>query len=256
VVEYELDLLQYDQPIIEDCTVPDHGHQAGDGGYAATLGFYELYDGLRRKFPHLILENCMNGGHMIDFGVARRTHFTALTDYLDALRNRITVYGGTFPLPAYACEGYMQDDPSLPPEFLFRSYMLGLWTNSADVAAWSPATRETARRHIALYKRLRPLLRDGDVHHILQQANGRDWDGLQYYDPRRGQGVVFVFRSRGPDARRRIPLAGLADGDYEVRLEDQPTVRRIPGATLKREGLEIELPQRYSTAIIHLRRLP
>src|SRR5206468_808226 len=54
---YDVDLLEYDQPIIEQCAVPNHGHQAGDGAYAATLGFYELYDGLRREFPSLQYEN-------------------------------------------------------------------------------------------------------------------------------------------------------------------------------------------------------
>ena len=45
-------------------------------------------------------------------------------------------------------------------------------------AGWDDATRETARRHIRLYKRLRPILRDGDVYHVLPQATGHAWDGL------------------------------------------------------------------------------
>jgi alpha-galactosidase len=254
VVEYELDLLQYDQPIIESCAVRNHGHQAGDGEYAAALGFYQLYDWLRRRFPNLLLENCMNGGHMMDFGVLQRTHLTSLTDFRDALRNRITVYGATYPFPAAACEGYMADDPALPADFLFRSYMLGLWTNSADLTAWDSAKRASARRHIALYKELRPLLRDGDVYHLLPQPNGRDWDGLQYYDPRRGQGVVFLFRPRSADARRRVRLAGLEDAEYEVHIERQPSRSRLPGRELRETGLEIVLPERFSSAIVHLRR--
>jgi alpha-galactosidase len=232
VEEYEVDLLEYDQPIIEDCTVPDHGHQAGDGGYAATMGFYEICEGLRRKFPHLLIENCMDGGHIMDFGVARLTHFTSLTDYCDALRSRITLYGATYPFPAYACEGYMEGDAAVPAEFLFRSFMPGLWSNSADLAAWDAPTREVARRHIALYKQLRPLIRDGDVYHILPQPTGRDWDGIEYYDPERGQGVAFIFRPRSPDARRRIRLAGLEDGPYEVRVEGEATVATVNGAAL------------------------
>lgn len=254
IQDYEVDLLEYDQPIIEECTVPDHGHQAGDGGYAATMGFYEICDGLRRKFPHLLIENCMNGGHIMDFGVARRTHFTSLTDYCDALRSRITLYGATFPFPAYTCEGYMQEDAAVSPEYLFRSFMPGLWSNSADIAAWDAPTREVARRHVALYKQLRPLMRDGDVYHILPQANGRDWDGLQYYDPRRGQGVVFLFRPKSPVSHRRIRLAGLEEGPYEIRTEGETTVTTMRGTTLKEEGLDVTLPTRFSATILHLRR--
>jgi alpha-galactosidase len=254
IQEYEVDLLEYDQPIIEECTVPDHGHQAGDGGYAATMGFYEICEDLRRKFPHLLIENCMDGGHIMDFGVARLTQFTSVTDYCDALRSRITLHGATFPFPAYACEGYMQGDASVPAEFLFRSFMPGLWSNSADIATWDARTRALARRHIALYKQLRPLIRDGDVYHILPQATGRDWDGIEYYDPKSGEGVVFVFRPRAPDTRRRIRLAGLEEGPYEVRVEGASAVATVRGATLKQEGVEVTLPTPFSTAILRLRR--
>src|SRR5207302_2580874 len=104
VTEYHVDLLEYDQPMIEECRVMTHGHQAGDGTYAATLGFYELYDGLHRRFPHLMFENCMDGGQIRDFGVLRRTSFTSITDFTDPLHNRIPLYGATYPWPASACE--------------------------------------------------------------------------------------------------------------------------------------------------------
>jgi hypothetical protein len=255
ITEYGVDLLEYDQPMIEECKITTHGHQANNGSYAATLGFYELYDWLHRRFPHLMLENCMDGGHIMDFGVLRRTSFTSITDMTDALHNRIAVYGATYPWPAYACETYMQGSPSLPPEYLFRSFMMGRWTISTDVAAWGLKTREIARRQIALYKQLRFLIRDGDVYHILPQATGRQWDGLEYYDPRRGEGVVFVFRPQSPEVQRRIPLAGLEDGDYEVRFEGRPESMRVAGAALGRAGLQVTLPDPNSAAIIHIRKL-
>jgi alpha-galactosidase len=256
VTEYHVDMLEYDQPIIEECTARNHGHDPGAGSYAATLGFYELYDWLHLRFPRLMLENCMDGGHIMDFGVLRRTSFTSITDFADALHNRVAVYGATYPWPAFACETYMQDNRRLPAEYLFRSFMMGRWTISADVAAWSPETRETARHHIALYKQLRPLIRDGDVYHILPQATGRQWDGLEYYDRRRGEGVAFVFRPRCPHERQAVKLAGLEPADYEVQIEGQSASRRLTSVSLEQEGIEISLPERNSAAIIHVRRLP
>jgi hypothetical protein len=256
VTEYGVDLLEYDQPIIEECTATNHGHDPGGGSYAATLGFYELYDWLHQRFPHLMLENCMDGGHIMDFGVLRRTSFTSITDFADALHNRIAVYGATYPWPAAACEMYMKDSHSLPAEYLFRSFMMGRWTISADVATWDRETRETARHHIALYKQLRPLIRDGDVYHILPQATGRQWDGLEYYDRRRGEGVAFLFRPRSPQDRQQVKLAGLEAADYEVRLEGQSAGRRMTGLALEHEGMEVTLPEMNSAAIIHLRKLP
>jgi hypothetical protein len=255
VTDYGIDLLEYDQPMIEECHVPTHGHQANDGTFAATLGFYELYDGLHRRFPRLMLENCMDGGHIMDFGVLKRTSFTSITDMTDPLHNRIAVYGATYPWPAAACETYMKDTRDVPPEYLFRSFMMGRWTLSADVAGWDAQTREIARRHIALYKQLCPLIRDGDVYHILPQATGREWDGLEYFDRRHGEGVVFVFRPRSPVALQRIHLAGLGTGNYEVRFEGGQGSTLLSASALQSEGLEVALPSPYSAAIVHLRRV-
>jgi hypothetical protein len=149
----------------------------------------------------------------------------------------------------------MKDSRSVSPEYLFRSFMMGRWTISADVASWDARTREIARHHIALYKQERPLIRDGDVYHILPQATGRHWDGLEYYDPRRGEGVVFVFRPLCPGVRQRIPLAGLEAGEYEVRFDEGPGSSRATAAALQREGLSVALPAPNSAAIIFLRKL-
>ena len=100
-----------------------------------------------------------------------------------------------------------------------------------------------------------PLIRDGDVYHILPQATGREWDGLEYFDRRRGEGVVFVFRPRSPAALQRIHLAGLGTGDYEVHFEGQQGRKLLSAAALQREGLEVALPSPYSAAIIHLRKV-
>jgi hypothetical protein len=105
------------------------------------------------------------------------------------------------------------------------------------------------------HKQLRPLIRGGDVYHILPQATGRRWDGLEYYDPQRGEGVVFVFRPRSPEAHQPIRLAGLAADDYEVRFEGGRGTARMSGIALQRKGLEVALPHSNSAAIIHLTRL-
>ena len=100
--------------MIEECHVATHGHQANDGTFAATLGFTSCMTGCTGSFPPHA-RNCMDGGHIMDFGVLQRTSFTSITDMTDPLHNRIAVYAATYPWPAAACETYMKDTRDVPP---------------------------------------------------------------------------------------------------------------------------------------------
>jgi hypothetical protein len=248
-----LDLLAYDAPVIEHCTLTTHGHQSGDGGYAATLGYYEVLDGLRRRFPRLLLKSASRGGRMIDFGMERRTHCMSIADYPHPADDRHALYEATRPLPPSFCEMDLENARSLSPAYLCRSAMMGTWTISADVTAWDDATRAVVRHHIAVYKRLRPLIRDGDIYHPRPPVADGKWDALEYYDPRRGEGVVFVFRDRSAQTRCWLPLAGLSEGDYEVRFEDEPVSVPIAGGLLQQKGVEVLLPHPFSATVIYLK---
>ena len=71
IKDAKLDLLEHDQVMVVDhCEQPDHLHtrSAVDVGYRAALGYYSVYDTLRAENPGLLFENCVNGGHMIDYG--------------------------------------------------------------------------------------------------------------------------------------------------------------------------------------------
>jgi hypothetical protein len=81
-----------------------------------------------------------------------------------------------------------------------RTDMLG------SILTWA-ADNPIYRQHIALYKtRQRPILRGGNVYHILPIADGTNWDGLQFHNPDLDQGSVFLFK----------PSAKAVDGDSKI----------------------------------------
>jgi alpha-galactosidase len=256
VRDYKIDFLEYDQPFLEECRYEGHGHQSGDGNYQAVRALYRLYDDLLARYPSLLLESCMNGGHITDYGILRRTHVFSLTDLYDPLSNRIAVYGATYPFPASYCEGYMQEAADEPPDYQFRSFMMGVWSISANPEAWSTEKLAACKRNIALYKRLRPLIRNGNVYHVLPQADGLRWDGLEYYDPRSGRGVLYVFRPpKSAVASQQVSLAGLTpDAAYQVEFEDTHTTLRLTGHELMSGSLSVMLAKPFDTAIVHLTR--
>jgi hypothetical protein len=255
VSELQLDYLEHDQSILQTCRRDFHGHSPNAGTYEQTLAYYQLHEDLLRRHFNLLLENCMGGGNILDFGVLQRFHLFSLTDLYDPLGNRKAIYGATYPFPARYGEGYMKDVEGVSYHYQFRSFMMGYWSLSADTTRWPPEKIAACKKDIAAYKRIRPILRAGNVYHILPPPDGIHWDGLEYYDPTAGRGVVFLFRPDSADASQTVFLRGLErSASYRVSFEDTPETFVRSGEQLMREGLRVELPERFTAALVYLNR--
>lgn len=262
VQQYKLDLLEHDQRIIlENCTRADHGHVANDPidvSRACAEGYYKLYDILRGEYPSLILEDCVNGGRMVDFGVAKRVHYICATDVYDPISLRKAFYDASYPLPPSMIEGYIENrtgNTIANFKYMLRSAMLGWATIMIDTTQWSEEQHQIAKREFDLYKsELRPLIAKGDLYHILPRPVASKWDGIQYFDPKRGKGVVYVFRANSELETQTIRLRGLdAHKQYQVCGEDGSVMEGVvSGQTLISKGISVHLPEKDSSDLIFL----
>ena len=113
---------------------------------------------------------------------------------------------------------------------------------------WTQEEKDTVKACVATYKaKLRPLVREADLYHILPRPDGRTWDGIQYYDPAAGKGVVYLFKPSPEPATESIRFKGLdAKAMYRVSFEDgtqPPSVKSAaelmdPGLTVTLQGEE------------------
>lgn len=263
VAQNRLDYLKHDiDPIVVQCPQTTHRHRYGvDVSYWAAMGYYDVQEKLLRTFPNLILENCSGGGHIKDFGVIQRSHYTVTTDTLSNLADRRSIYDSTFALPplilqAYTYDNYYPVPGDGPGTFLWRSAMMGAWQiDPTDTAKWSEAERDSARRSVRIYKEwIRPLLQDVKVHHILPRPDGRHWDGLFYWSPALRKGTVYVFRPDSPADQQTVRLKGLEPQKrYQVWCEDgslSPGTRS--GQELMEGGVAVRLPERFSSDLLCL----
>jgi hypothetical protein len=118
---------------------------------------------------------------------------------------------------------------------------------------WTRPEKEAVKACVDTYKaRLRPLVRAADLYHVLPRPDGRKWDGVEYYDPAAGKGVVYLFKPSPEPAAETIRLKGLDAGQkYRVHFEDgtqAPTVR--PGAELMNQGLRVTLPGAEASELV------
>lgn len=261
VQQHKLDYLKHDiNPIVTQCNKSSHRHRYGvDTSYWATLGYYQVQQQLRQKFPRLILENCSGGGHIKDFGVMRYTHYTVATDTLSNLPNRQAMYDSTWALPPRVLQCYTYDNVypvrgDNPGTFLWRSAMMGAWQiDPTDTPKWTDEEKESARRSVEIYRRwIRPMLADAKVHHILPRPDGVRWDGMFYWSPTLRRGTLYVWRPESPAPRQTVRLKGLEpDKKYWLWCEDgsvSPGLRG--GRELMDAGLELHLPQAYSSDLV------
>ena len=260
---FHVDMLEHDQVmIVEQCGRREHRHTVSpiDAAYHAAQGYYRVQDGLRKRFPKLLLEDCCNGGNLVDYGILRRTHYVSITDVYDPVSNRRAFFDSTYAMPPAMCECYVENRPGKTPAnfvYMLRSGLMGWCTVMTDMTRWTGAQQAAAQREFNIYKKtLRPLIRQADLYHVSERPDGRRWDGIEYFDPQTGRGVLFAFRTTNTETRHRFPLKGLDPrAQYRLVCADNSSPPAVMGGReLTETGVLVVLPEPESSELVHVSR--
>lgn len=270
VSEVKADWLKWDSNWWGVCTCTHHGHSATDGEFHQVQGVHWVMSELRRRFPHLIIENCAGGGVRSDFAMLAHTHITWLHDASTPSRRvRFHLAGATYPFPPELCNTWVVDaedepltDPATPQHAInaiLRSRMFGALGLSARLIHWTQEALQATQEAIAQYKRLRPLLKRSRFYHLLPQVDlqcpdldlGGRWEAYAVIAEDRSQGALWIFRDAKSESTYRLPLRGL-DATLIYTLRDIDTARAVrrPGATLMERGLVVDLGERTSALLL------
>jgi hypothetical protein len=282
VNDNHLDMLEHDGYLVaQGCTRDGHPHappdpqrlnvehydgedivlssNSTDVSYHAVRAYYSIYEQLRSRHPGLLLEICNDGGRMVDFGSAAHGDYFSITDSYDPLSNRRAFYDASYLLPPAMLESYVEKWPTPQPAnflYMLRSAMMGWVSVMQNTNDWTPAQHAAAQQAIALYKaRLRPLIREAQLFHITPRPDGIHWDGVEYFDATRKQGVVYAFRGSATDEpQHRFVLAGLDPHQtWRLHFADASSPDTVAsGSQLMQEGLQVDLSQPLSSELIFL----
>jgi len=235
----------------------DHtGGPVVGASYAEVQGFYAMLDQLYREIPNFQWENCSGGGRIKDFGAMRRAVKIFITDTYGETDVRKAFYDASFYLPPaqlMGCFGSKQNRRLKGPSgmrFDFRSASLGApeWFIDAPNGGngggpWTDDEKAAVKAAVTTYKtRIRPLVRNADLYHILPRPDGKNWDGIQYHDPATGKGVVYLFKNSTVADMITLKLRGVEPGRrYRVTFEDgsNPAAEKTGEELAK--GLEMTL---------------
>lgn len=240
--------------------------------YWAVKGFYAMLDVLHREVPGFQWENCGGGGPIKDYGAMLRATKIQICDTVDgAVVTRRVFYDSSYALHPIQMQGFLGWHSRARPgeaggiAYDFRSAGLGAfmwWIDSPNPtnggATWTEEERRIVAREAHTYKtRLRPLIRNANLYHVLPRPDDVNWDAIEYYDPSVNRGVVYVFKpSDGPDTQA-IKLKGLeSDAVYRLSFEDGSNQAvMFPGGELMRDGFTMALRGKQVSEFVWIDRL-
>jgi alpha-galactosidase len=196
--------------------------------YAGVKGFYDMLEQLGREIPNFQWENCASGGTIKDFGAMKYAVKVFMTDTYAELDIRKAFYDGSYaypPVQLMGCLAKYRPKGAAGMRTAFRTMSMGApeWVLDAPnggngTVPWTEEEKAAVKAAVNTYKtKIRPLVRNADLYHILPRPGVTGRDGIQYYDPATKKGVVYLF-GRGSTT---LKLRGIEPGvRYRVTFED------------------------------------
>lgn len=245
-----------------------HFANGSDVQYWNTRGFGEVVDYIYSHLDGFRYESCSSGGSMKDLFTATKAVVINCDDLANYLSLRTTLYDGSYCIhPAQlqqpcnpdtfctdcARHNYPVYDDSLRDAVKhmgMRSMMLG----AIMFGSWCGSSNDELkygldgfyRQYFAIYKeKVRPLIRNGSLYHILPRPDGIHWDGMMYSDPNSEttlKGAAFFFKpSEEAGDSVTAKLRGLDPGVlYRVEFNDgSAETYTASGAALMEEGVTV-----------------
>ena len=264
------------EPIAE-ASNKDNRHFANgtDVQYWNAVGFYEIVDYIYANYSDFRYENCSSGGSLKDFATLSRTVYINNDDSADFNSLRTTFYDSSYCFPSSQLQAPANMDKCMPdcsqyyidgtnPDFGFRSVIMG----SIMFASWSGpkdgslqfGLEEYYDKYIKMYKeKIKPLVRDADLYHVLPRPDGINWDGVEYIDAdseNEIKGAVFVFKPSAEGGNTNsIKLRGLEKTKkYTLEFEDNKAQGlTLTGNYLMTKGVSVTLRDNVDSEIIWIK---
>ena len=210
-----------------------------------------------------MIEGCAGGNARADVGLLARVDQIWPSDNTNPADRIFIQYGFSHAFPANTMVCWTTDNdprrvrPSL--EFRFRVSMAGVLGVGNMLTKWGQPEIDIARREIARYKLIRPIVQRGDLYRLISPFT-HDRAAIEYVAENRSAAVVFMYNlapplpdtrpsTRGPE---RLSLRGLdPTATYVLDLDLNG---KATGHLLAERGLPWLPRGNYQASIVRLRR--
>ncbi len=224
-------------------------------------GYYAFRDGLLKNHPHLIIDNCGEGGKKVDIETISRSVLMWRSDFQasgrpDPITNQLYTYGLSGWIPIYSAAAPGEWNSEYAIRSAFAPSLVLIWSIHDLDQRWSQIDKVLLKRMLEEYLSVRDAFY-GDYYPLLPYDAGEDgWLAWQFDQPDQGKGLVQAFRrSQSPFLGLNLKLCGLQpDARYQVSGLDTHQPQSCTGRQLMEEGLDVQSKTKpYAAAIIYRR---
>lgn len=250
--DYGVDwILQDGENMVKDCRSKSHTHHPDDSNYAnAVDGLDAILSEIQEARPHVLWENCENGGNLMTYQMVQQYVTSIVNDASGALGSRLAVYGATFPFPPRYSDRYMPEQKI--DAYTARSYEFGgPWILMNKLDELDARSVAFLNREIERFKQIRSFIREAKVLHVSDApALGRT-DAIAAYDKVFDTGIAVVTRDGSDAATFQLRIGEFDPGkSYQVTFASGGQTFTLTGAQIAQTGITVQLPEtRYSEVV-------
>lgn len=235
------------------------------------LGLNKVLERIRAKYPNLVLQACAGGGGRINYGMLPYFDEFWTSDDTDALQRIYIQWGVSNFYPAVGMASHVSADKNhqtgrrLPLKFRFDVAMSGRLGMEIQPKDMTEADKAFAKRAIAAYKEIRPVVQLGDLYRLVSPYDNKGVSSLMYVTPEQDRVVWFVYKT-AHYINMNVPVVRLGglDPEKQYRITDLTPVKTdkpcalqgkvFSGKWLMEEGIALAklLPSEYASLALEL----
>ena len=160
----------------------------------------KVLERIRAKYPDLVMQVCAGGGARVNYGLLPYFDEFWTSDDTDALQRIYMQWGVSGFYPAMAMASHVSADKNhqtgrrLPLKFRFDVAMSGRLGMEIQPKDMSDVDKAFAKRAIAAYKTIRPIVQQGDLYRLLSPYDNKGAASLMYVTPEKDKAVVYGYK--------------------------------------------------------------
>lgn len=163
-------------------------------------GLRSVLERIRQKYPHVVMQACASGGGRVNYGLLPYFDEFWTSDNTDAYQRIFMQWGVSSFFPAAAMASHVsagrnhQTERSVPLKFRFDVAMSGRLGMEMQPKDLNESELDFARRAIAAYKEVRPVVQQGDLYRLISPYDKQGFASLMYATTDKSRAVLFVYK--------------------------------------------------------------
>jgi len=234
------------------------------------LGLRNALERIRKAYPDLVIQLCSSGGGRVNWGALPYFDEFWVSDDTDAQQRLFIQWGTSHFFPTLAMAQHVSASPNhqtgrvIPLKFRFDVAMTGRLGMEMKPSDLNNEERAYAKKAIAFYKEIRPIIQLGDQYRLLSPYENKGFCSEMFVTENKDEAVFFCYKFENYIGLEtpRWHMAGL-DSNATYRLTEFESAERshnfegktFSGKFLMETGIDATLTRQFASRVIRLKKV-